>query len=205
MASSGQIGFPLGGSRFTPTNLRGGPGVGGPLDAAAAVASDWLLPALAEHPIEAALIGSTAAVYAPTVAATVDAAATPSAASVPGPAIKASIVAASIGPTATVAGPIVGAAITPTAIGTTPTVFAPTVGGETTEPSAPASTYWQRPRYEPPARPKPKKKPKRPPVLVERPAIVIEPPAAPIAVEWVDPVEDEELAVVAALYATNPW
>lgn len=145
MASSGQIGFPLGGSRFTPTNLRGGPGVGGPLDAAAAVASDWLLPALAEHPIEAALIGSTAAVYAPTV------------------------------------------------------------GGETTEPSAPASTYWQRPRYEPPARPKPKKKPKRPPVLVERPAIVIEPPAAPIAVEWVDPVEDEELAVVAALYATNPW
>ena len=185
MASSGQIGFPLGGSRFTPTDLRAGPGVGGPRDAAAAVASDWLLPAVDEHPIDAAFIDSTAAAYGPSVGAAVAAAAIGSGATVPAPAIGAGIV----------AGFVASSAV----------VYAPTVeSGAEPEPEPSYGRY--RPAPQPPPKkrkPKPKKKPA--PLFVERPAVVILPPLVPVGAEWADPVADEEAAVVAALYALNAW
>lgn len=108
MASSGQIGFPLGGSRFTPRDLRAGPGVGGPRDAAATVASDWLIGgAPAEHPIEAAFIESAAAVHGPVVGASIDAAAVAGASTVAAPAVGAAVVAGFAASSAVVYAPTV--------------------------------------------------------------------------------------------------
>lgn len=186
MASSGQIGFPLGGSRFTPQDLRAGPGVGGPRDAAATVASDWLIGgAPAEHPIEAAFIASAAAVHGPVVGASIDAAVVAGASTVAAPAVGAAVV----------AGFVAGAAV----------VYAPTVeSGAEPEPEPSYGRYRPAPQP-PPKKRKPKPKKKAPPVFVERPAVVIVQPTEPVGVEWSDPVADEETAVVAALYALNAW
>lgn len=181
MAISGKGDFPTGSPRAKTKHAVRGLGTS---EAAAGIVLDWLL-GPAPHPITGAGgITSTATVASPSVGA--------------------SAAPALVGGTSSATAPAVGAAIAPALVAGSASVLPPTVeSGAEPEPEPGYGRWRPAPPVPKKKKPKPKKKPA--PVFVERPAVVIVQPTEPVGVEWSDPLADEDAAVVAALYALEPW